>query len=545
MKKVHMDRKKVIKFIKENMKDESVYCEIQKELIEAILKIIPLLGHYEEESEKLNFRVALGMNSDMGNLAASSYVLKKYIYNEKDTEENRLRHIEKMIKAVAIFCGKNADIFLLQNENVIECGIFFSRLVTTDVTKERLIEKNFIIFQHLYGNKVIAFAKNDIMCICMDFDQEAIPKNIKSTNTYKIDVCRKWEGIFDRVKRIVHGTICLIVDTSWNPKKDKNFTDCIETIDLDLRIKSTASADDIQDFNNKLEMFFSMLNYDGITIIDTEERIRAYNLFCKVVSEDENKISGGARHRAYSSLKRLNKQQRSGYIAVYFQSQEGEVEFYRFLETNNDENEILHYFDANVMCTEDAELYSKYRKIREKYDKIKIAYISEFENVKKCYANTYYNFRQIVDDLQEAHNSFYNFYNEPKVVKKLLIFIEKNKQVLEILEEYGKMRMDFINIVFECIIGNGNGFSWNAQDDLTKIIQNLTEGILKIYFENEEFLDTALLWNISSPSLYERWKNVLKQLKENYPNIKDTICEKEFNQEQYLICYNALATDYE
>ena len=435
---------------------------------------------------------------------------------------------------------------MIQNENEIECGVFFSRLVTTDVTKESFTEKNFIIFQHLYGNKVLATAKNDTMCICMDFDQEVVPKNIKSTTAYDIDVCRKWEGIFDRIKRTVHGTICLIVDTTWDPQKDKNFTDNIETLDLDLRIKRKSSADDIQDFDNKLEMFFAMLNYDGITIIDTEERIRAYNLFCKVDSDGEVKINGGARHRAYDYLKRLNKLQRHGYIAIYFQSQEGEVEFYHFPETEEDENEILHFFDANVMYTKDAELNSRYRVIRERYDKIERACIGEFEKVEKVYLNTYYEITQLVDDLREIHNGFYNFYNEPRAAKKLLNFIEQNRQqVLNILKEYNKIRMDFVNIVFECIIGNGSGFSWNAQGDLKKIVQNLTGEIWKIYFENEEFLDTALLWEISSSSLYGRWKDVLEQLKKDYPNIKETICEKEFDQKEYLIMYNALAINFE
>lgn len=545
MKKVCMDREIIIKFIEENIKSESVYYKIQKELIEVILKIIPLLGRYEEESQKLHFKIALGMDNDMSNLVASSYVLKRYIWNEKDTEEGRIRRIEKMIKEVAIFCEKNADIFLIQNENEIECGVFFSRLVTTDVTKESFTEKNFIIFQHLYGNKVLAIAKNDTLCICMDFDQEGVPKNIKSTNDYKIDVCKKWEGIFDRVKRTVHGTICLIVDTNWNPQRDKNFTDNIETLDLDLRIKRKSSADDIQDFDNKLEMFLAMLNYDGITIIDTEERIRAYNLFCKVDSDGEVKINGGARHRAYDYLKRLSKPRRHGYIAIYFQSQEGEVEFYHFPQNEDDENEILHFFDANVMYTKDAELNSRYRIIKEKYDKIERACIGEFEKVEKEHLNTYYEVTQLVDDLREIHNGFYNFYNEPKAAKKLLNYIEKNREkVLNILKKYNKIRMDFVNIVFECIIGNGSGFSWDAQDDLIKIIRNLSEEIWKVYFENEEFLDTALLWEISS-SLYGRWKEVLDQLKENYPNIKGTICEKEFDQKEYLIMYNALAIDFD
>lgn len=548
MNTICMNRKEIIKFIEDNVKSESVYYEIQKEIIEVILNIIPSLGHYEEESKKINFKIAFGMNNDMSNLVASSYVLKRYIWNKEDTEKSRIRKIEKMIKEVAIFCEKNADIFLIQNENEIECGVFFSRLTTTNIAKESFTEKNFIIFQHLYGNKVLAIAKKDTLCICMDFDQEAVPESIKDMNTYEIDVCRKWEGIFDRVKRTVHGTICLIVDTNWNPQNDKNFTDDIETIDLDLRIKRKSSADDIQDFDNKLEMFLAMLNYDGITIIDTEERIRAYNLFCKVDSEGGAKVSGGARHRAYNSLKRLEQQQRYGYIAIYFQSQEGEVEFYRFSETEDDkkESEILHFFDANVMRTKDAELNSRYRAIRERYDKIERACIGEFENVEKEYLNTYYEVTQLVDDLREAHNGFYNFYKEPGAAKKLLIFIEKNKEkVLEILRRYSKIRLDFVNIVFECIVGNGNGFSWNAQDDLIKIIRNLTEEIWKIYFKNEEFLDTALLWEISSSSLYERWKDVLEQLKKDYPNIEEAISKKEFDQKEYLIMYNALAIDFE
>lgn len=546
MKKVCMNREIIIKFIEENVKSESVYYKIQKELIEVILKIIPLLGRYEEESQKLHFKIALGMDNDMSNLVASSYVLKSYIWNEKDTEEGRIKQIEKMVKEVAIFCEKNADIFLIQNEDEIECGVFFSRLATTDVTKESFTEKNFIVFQHLYGNKVLATAKNDTLCICMDFDQEAVPKNIKSTNAYEIDVCRKWEGIFDRVKRTVHGTICLVVDKNWDSKKDKNFTNNIETLDLDLRIKRNSSADDIQDFDNKLEMFLAMLNYDGITIIDTGERIRAYNLFCKVDSDGEAKINGGARHRAYEYLKRLSKLQRYSYIAIYFQSQEGEVEFYHYPETEEDENEILHFFDANVMYTKDAELDSKYREIREKFDKIERACISEFEKVEKVHLNTYCEVTQLVDDLREIHNGFYNFYNEPKAAKKLLNFIEKNReQVLNILQKYNKIRMDFINIVFECIVGNGSGFSWNAQDDLNKIIHNLAEEILKKYFENEEFLDTALLWEISSSTLYERWIDVLEQLKKRYPNIEGTICKKQFGQKEYLIMYNALTIDFD
>lgn len=545
---VCMDREKVIGFIENNIQSTSAYHEIQKELIEVILKIIPLLGRYEEESKKLNFKIAVGMDNDMTNLVASSYVLKRYIWTESDAEERRVQKIEKMIKEVAIFCEKSADIFLIQNENEIECGVFFSRLATTDMAKESFAEKNFIIFQHLYGNKILATAKNSKMCICMDFDKTEKLESIKDTKTYEIDVCRKWEGIFERVKRVVHGTICLIVGSDWNPQNDKNFTDSIETIDLDLRIKRKSSADDIQDFDNKLEMFLAMLNYDGITIIDTDERIRAYNLFCKVDGNRNVKVAGGARHRAYDHLKRLDEKQRCGYIAIYFQSQEGEVEFYRFSGRNDDEKEnlITRYFDAGIMATKDAEINSNYRRIQEKYEKIQMACIGEFDRVEKEYLSIYYNAIQFVEDLREAHNSFYNFYDEPNSAKKLLTFMMENKNdMLEILEKYSKIRMELINVVLECIIGNDSDFLQNIQSDLMKIVNILTEKIWNLYFENEEFLNAALLWEVSSSFLYGKWEDMLGYLKEKYPNVKENICKKEFGQKDYLIMYNALALNFE
>lgn len=55
---------------------------------------------------------------------------------------------------------------------------------------------------------------------------------------------------------------------------------------IELLRDYSASADKIQDFENKISMLLSMLNYDGITIIDTNETIRAYNLFCKIKKEE-------------------------------------------------------------------------------------------------------------------------------------------------------------------------------------------------------------------------------------------------------------------
>ena len=63
-----------------------------------------------------------------------------------------------------------------------------------------------------------------------------------------------------------------------------------------------------------------MLNIDGITVVDDKGRIRAYNVFVSPDVTDAANLSGGARKRAANYLK---KQNNSGYIGVYFQSQDG------------------------------------------------------------------------------------------------------------------------------------------------------------------------------------------------------------------------------
>ena len=69
----------------------------------------------------------------------------------------------------------------------------------------------------------------------------------------------------------------------------------------------------------------TMLDFDGITIIDNSGKIRAYNVFIESTPNIENMIIGGARRRAaYSILHNKNKK----IVGVYFQSQDGD-NFYK------------------------------------------------------------------------------------------------------------------------------------------------------------------------------------------------------------------------
>jgi hypothetical protein len=65
-----------------------------------------------------------------------------------------------------------------------------------------------------------------------------------------------------------------------------------------------------------------MLNSDGIILFDNKGRLLGYNCFIK--STQSKKVNGGARKRAYSSIK--SKVGR-GLAAVFMQSQDGWTDF--------------------------------------------------------------------------------------------------------------------------------------------------------------------------------------------------------------------------
>lgn len=537
---IGMDRDKVIKFIRDNT-DNSNTNDMETALIDAILNIIPLLGHYEEEDRKFNFKIAIGIQTPIEDLTGRFHPLREYIDNKDDKPENKIKIIEKMIKDAAIFCEKDADIFIIQNKDIIQCGIYFTQVENTGLTEKSLLKKNFIIFQNLYKNKVLVLANDSTkLYICMDLacNTDIDKKYANNALNENNDICRTWKGIFERVKKTVHGTICLIVDTAWDHSIDENFTSNIKDLRIELSRPISPSLDKIHDFENKVSMLLSMLNYDGITIIDTNETIRAYNAFCKIEKEGQVVIGGGARHRAYYYLKSLPKLENSNYVALYFQSQEGEIEFFRY---NNNKTE--YYFDPTVMISEEKE------KSEEKENNVKNKHIIELVDRNYKYINSemlnletderkdYGEIDDKADDLLSAHRGIDNFYNEPSKARELTKVLEKYEKIEIILEKYSALRRKVINAVISCIIGNTYGYSRSAQIDLKEIVKIIPVNVWKKYFEKMEYLETDLLWDLSDERLYWRWRNLLNELKEKFEGLTDLIEKNIFSPNEFRIMY--------
>ena len=474
---ISIDRNIISNFIKENIEYDSFY-GIENELLDAVLQIIPTLNHYEEEDLKLNFKLAIGMNTTIEDLNGRFHILQKYIYNANDTADIRTKKVINMIKKVAIFCSKDADVFIVQNENIIECGVYFTDLEKTGSSEITLLNNNFVIFQGILKSRILAIGKNSSKLLCFDFESS---ENIDAlveynfSDTLKATTCKTWKGIFEKVRKTVHGTICLIVNSEWIPENDDNFTSSINEININLSRDEKITADSFQDFDNKISLFLSMLNFDGITIIDTEENIRAYNVFCKIPDDCNNSSEGGARHRACNFLKNLPYENRTNYVAVYFQSQEGTIKFYKFNETAFDEFET---FDPMIMNGGTNNPF--YKQIKNHLANRPLTDPSQIEDF-----DDYLNYVWIVehiDKLAEAHNGIDNFYNEPEPAKELFDLLS-NSDYFSIVKEYPFIIKELANTVFLCIIGNSYGYSRAAQESLHSTLELFDSELDVLFFK--------------------------------------------------------------
>lgn len=145
------------------------------------------------------------------------------------------------------------------------------------------------------------------------------------TTPHKLqDMKTMYLNIFSDVMNYVNGSICVIVDKDY---KDKGlFSDGIwlkEPISFS-KLFSKSKSYNQEKLQAYADLFMNMLNYDGITIIDNQGRLRAYNVFVETNSKKVGYIVGGARKRAAYYILSSRKK---GIIGVYFQSHEGEVFF--------------------------------------------------------------------------------------------------------------------------------------------------------------------------------------------------------------------------
>lgn len=504
---VGLDRKKIKDFFLRKLP------EMKEAVIDAIIEILPSVPHYQEENDHFTFRIIMGNgNPPMG--------WNRRIYDfSGDALENLFKErVKACLKDVIHFCKSGCDLIIQQMparekvDSSIQVGVFQSDLGNAGETERALLEKGFLLIECVNRSKICINSHtpagvSDHLLIRFDLDENEFSDNLEDKD---LDSYPKgfWAGLFSQIKREVHGTICLFVDPSWNGNEDENF-DAGKIVFEDykeMQIKPDSMLDsqsyrDLYEQNFIRKMFISMLNYDGITVIDTNGCVRAFHCF---VSIHRGKFtSGGARHRAYRALANLFKDNEC-YKALYFQSQEGNIRFYHKFRVSpsfdsavmdDDQDEVDN---VNVVSKNADGMDGKTSSLASAIN----AGISESTPVDESSALSDY-----LDRLRDAHLGIDNFYNEPKPAEDLY------NATLEMTDEsWSRVNVErIINVPLVCLIGNSYGYSTNAEPFLKNILEKIPNSVWRIYLNNKCYEDSSLSSTLGSKNQESQWSKLMNE----------------------------------
>lgn len=321
--------------------------ELQLQMFDFLKKICS----YEEEETKIFPHIIIGHNIESKEF---SKLFPMEIIHIAQESNDKL--FFKRLKPLLPFCNNGWRVYVDVGECKVNFGIVrnFSGIegltvdeVLSDTQKEDL---DIIRQEYNIGYFMInPINRNELDLVAMDGENIRINFSLIQISQHSSEDQKEMfirdflsqstdDKLYRAIKKIVdlfpqklHGTICLIINEKCNlPNEqlmDGIFLD--EPIDLVgiakdvLSKKMNYTSDYVISLNEKFyaisELFLDMLNFDGITVVDTSGRIRAYNVFITPDSGIEVTY-GGARKRAAQAL--LDKKN-SNYVGVYFQSQDG------------------------------------------------------------------------------------------------------------------------------------------------------------------------------------------------------------------------------
>lgn len=326
----------VLKFI---MKE---FATMPEPLITNLISYFYKFCSYEEEGLKIrpNIIFCNDINQIIKNIPLS---FKLQLFCDEDCTMFNSR-----MKSIMSFCKKEWNVYVeIKDGEIIYgiCKVFNSMkdkaLVPLVLENEVLLENTekfhfinleaissyAISMKGLKGNEaIINFSINDVN-VC---NREGVVKRFVNASLSKLKTTKRklsevkilYENIFKKAFNDIHGAICVIVDKEYEDRGFFSDGIWLDTpIDLSKVFLQSKSYSESK-LTNISELFISMLNCDGITIVDNVGRIRAYNVFISTDKSGKKNIAGGARKRAAYAV--INTKLRR-IVGVYFQSQDGEV----------------------------------------------------------------------------------------------------------------------------------------------------------------------------------------------------------------------------
>lgn len=323
--------------------------DVPTNLFVELLQFLSKACIYEEEEQKIRPSLIVGSNL----LDYNFQKITQATFLTFIKEEKNISHFTKRIKSMLPFCNNGWRLFVDIGETDISYGIirnfngpsgvnFDDLLNNLSETDKSGLNVRFVLIDVISNFEIILKGNNNTCSIdfrlldennsdssnamfCSDLLSAYGNENNKALTAYS--------KIIRLFSQKLHGSICLIVKHDC-VLPDEILNDGIfleEPIDIysiltdDLNSKNlvydtsyTISAH--EKYYAFTGLLLEMLNIDGITIVDTKGRIRAYNVFVKPETSSGVVLAGGARKRAASFL---HQQHNANYVGVYFQSQDG------------------------------------------------------------------------------------------------------------------------------------------------------------------------------------------------------------------------------
>lgn len=332
--------------------------------VEQIINMLYKLANYEEEGKKI--RPSIILTSNISSVIKYCPGSKKITFYEDIDSSNFKAHI----KSLMVFCIRGWSIYLNFSENGIEYGIIkrlsslkeesLTQMLSRQDVLDSISRRTSLVTLTILGGGVcrLSGARGNTTSVCFNLNSggdynwetdiydfvEACVSKIKTTPRKLTDIKNLLYNILNNVLKDLHGTICLVVDKDFNDNSGllSDGTWLKEPIEF-VKLFMRSNHFDENTLRSFADVLATMLDFDGITIIDNSGRIRAYNVF--IESNNSQKIVGGARKRAaytllQSKVKRI--------IGVYFQSQDGD-NFYKEKSDLKKKKQKIKIVDGQVV----------------------------------------------------------------------------------------------------------------------------------------------------------------------------------------------------
>ena len=481
---------------------------IPQDVFRAVCAFLPQIVNYVEEDRRFSFKIALGIQT-VEKSYGDCYFLREENIEELRKEKSGEAFVKKitgMIRNVAPFCDTFTNVIIRYDpaEQKLHAGIYTAKQDRFRDQDAFLIERGYVLFSPVNDRGILVKNQGEAGYLPLDLGLEkSCGKRAQDQPRYRSGTCKTWDGLFERVRREVHGTICLVVEDGYSFAQDNdednssrqmseepanNFMNGLTVPEIDI-IQSEAGMD----------LFLSMLNYDGITIINTKGKILAYH--AKSHTDNENAASGGMRHQAYEYLKNNGRER---YVGLYIQSQEGEIKFYDY--RNGREN--TDFFDCKIMMPQgkDSDFWEIIKEMLERDAELEEA-ARLFEELR----------RELGNDLDEIEAYLNNSDEMKSKYKKPLI-----EECLKILRRAKATRC----------LRRALTVSDSQADGVTIALKETHDMTWDKYFRNREYLNATILGELKDPGMERK----LEEVKKYFTSRKKV----QVSFEDRFLCYNHL-----